>query len=73
MTQDFVANARTGNSGFTFTSYGMTFDGQADPPFLIEWGEVGTSDMPLKIINNMGTSTTNSLRVWWDLTLFPQV
>ena len=73
MTQDFIANARTGNGGFTFISYGMVFDGQTDPPFLVSWDEVGTSDMPLKIINQMGTSTTNSLRVWWDLTLFPEV
>ena len=73
MTQDFIANARTGNGGFTFTSYGMVFDGQTDPPFLVAWDEVGTNDMPLKIINQMGTSTTNTLRVWWDLTLFPQV
>tara|TARA_Y100000592_G_scaffold101019_1_gene184601 strand:+ start:11906 stop:21766 length:9861 start_codon:yes stop_codon:yes gene_type:complete len=73
MTQDFIANARSGNGGFTFTSYGMVFDGQTDPPFKIAWDEVQTNDMPLKIINNMGTSTTNTLRVWWDLTLFPQV
>jgi len=73
MTQDFIANARTGNGGFTFISYGMVFDGQTDPPFEILWDEVGTDDMPLKIINKMGTSTTNTLRVWWDLTLFPEV
>ena len=73
MTQDFISNANDGNGGFTITSYGMVFDGQTDPPFEILWDEIGTSDMPLKIINKMGTSTTNTLRVWWDLTLFPQV
>ena len=51
----------------------MVFDGQTDPPFKIAWDEVQTNDMPLKIINNMGTSTTNTLRIWWDLTLFPEV
>ena len=73
MTQDFVANSRSSNGGFTITSYGMTFDGNTDPPFEILWDEVGTSDMPLKVINKMGTSTTNALRCWWDLTLFPEV
>tara|TARA_R100001015_G_C4633248_1_gene197943 strand:- start:3124 stop:5076 length:1953 start_codon:yes stop_codon:yes gene_type:complete len=73
MTQDFIANANDGSGGFTFTSYGMVFDGQTDPPFKIAWDDIGTNDLALKVINNMGTSTTNTLRIWWDLTLFPQV
>ena len=73
MTQDFIGNANDGNGGFTFTSYGMVFDGQTAPPFEIAWDDVGTNDMALKVINKMGTSTTNTLRIWWDLTLLPQV
>jgi hypothetical protein len=58
---------------YDFISYGVVYEGSDDMPFYVAWDEVSTSDMPLKIINKMGTSTTNSLRVWWDLTLFPEV
>ena len=73
MTQDFIANDRDGSGSYDFISYGVVYEGATDLPFYVEWDDVGSGDMPLKITNNMGTSTTNSLRVWWDLTLFPEV
>ena len=71
MTQDFIANSRDGVT-FSFTSYGVVYEGQTDMPFEIAWSDVGSEDMPLEITNSTGAAITNNLKVWWDLTLFPE-
>ena len=71
MTQDFIANSRDGVT-FSFTSYGVVYEGQTDMPFEIAWSDVSSEDMPLEITNSTGAAITNNLKVWWDLTLFPE-